>query len=114
MQLALVCALAIALFAPLHRTMGEADKWPITQGHTEDTRITADHALETKWGGRLTWKAEYKVVYLVGGREYLVWTDSGIREETDAGVRLLIPHSLPSCRVGYNPKKPENSVAECR
>ena len=30
----------------------------------------ADHVLQTKWGGELTWKAEYRVAYLVGNREY--------------------------------------------
>jgi hypothetical protein len=113
-QSAVACALVVALLALLHRSQGEAVKWPLVQGNIQDTRIVADHALETKWGGQVTWKAEYKVAYLVASREYAVWADSGIRGESEAGVRLALPQSLPSCRVQYNPKKPGESVADCR
>jgi hypothetical protein len=109
-QVALVGALVVFLFALLHRGP-EAVEWPLVQGDIQDTRIVADHAIQTKWGGELTWKAEYKIAYFVASREYAAWTDSGIRGESEAGVRLALPKSLPSCRVQYNPKRPEESVA---
>jgi len=89
-------------------------KWRLTPGSIQDTRIVADHGIETKWGGELMWKAEYRVAYSVASREYAVWADSGIRGESEAGVRLALPQSRPSCRVRYNPKKPEASIADCR
>ena len=107
------CALIVALFALLHRGP-EATKWPLVQGNIQDTRILADHAAETKWGGQLTWKAEYRVVYFAASREHALWADSGIRGESEADVRLALPQSHPSCRVKYNPKRPEESVADCR
>jgi hypothetical protein len=51
-------------------------KWSLVPGTIQDTRIIPDHGLETKWGGELTWKAEYRVDYSVRSRNYAVWTDS--------------------------------------
>ena len=89
-------------------------KWALVQGHIQETRIVPDHALQTKWGGQLTWKAEYKVSYSVAGREYAAWADSGIRADDEAGVRLLLPRSGLLCRVQYDLQKPAASVADCR
>lgn len=111
---AIAWALVVAaLFAFLHRGPREV-KWPLAQGIIQDTRIVADHALETKWGSQLVWKAEYRVTYSVAGHEYVVWADSGIRDESEAAVRLGLPKSRPSCRVQYDPKSPDLSVADCR
>lgn len=112
-QVALVGALVVALFALLHRGP-EAVKWALVQGDIQDTRIVADHAIQTKWGGELTWKAEYRIVYFAASREYALWADSGIRGENETSVRLALPQSHPTCRVQYNPKRPEESVAHCR
>jgi hypothetical protein len=112
-QLVVACALVVALFALLHR-LPQAAKWPLVQGNIQDTRILADHAIETKWGGELTWKAEYRVVYFAASREYAVWADSGIRGESEAAIRLALPQSHPACRVQYNPSRPEDSIADCR
>ena len=75
-QVALVGALVVFLFALLHRGP-EAVKWPLVQGDIQDTRIVADRAIQTKWGGEPGRKAEYKVAYFVASREYAAWTDSG-------------------------------------
>jgi hypothetical protein len=56
-QVALVGALVVFLFALLHQGP-EAVKWPLVQGDIQDTRIVADHVIQTKWVGELTWKAE--------------------------------------------------------
>jgi hypothetical protein len=109
----IACTLVVALFAFLQRGSGEVE-WPVVHGTVQDTRIVIDHADQTKWGTRITWKAEYKVTYSVGDREYVAWADSGIRDESEDGVRLALPRLLPSCRVRYNPKKPEASIAGCR
>jgi hypothetical protein len=109
--IAVVCV--AALLALLRQ--GPTDvKLSQVQGAIQDTRIVADHALQTKSGGRLTWKAEYKVVYSIAGREYAVWADSGIRGEDEDEVRMLLPKSRPSCRVRYNPQGPMESIADCR
>jgi hypothetical protein len=110
---AIAWVLVAALFAFLHRAPRKAN-WPLAQGNIQDTRIVADHALQTKWGGQLTWKAEYSVAYSVAGREYAVWADSGIRGDSEADVRLALPQSRPSCRVQYDPQRPEASAAFCR
>ena len=110
---AIAWVLVAALFAFMHRVPRQV-KWPLVPGTIQDTRIAADHGLETKWGGDLTWKAEYKVGYSVASREYTLWADSGIRGESVAGVRSALPESRPLCRVQYNPKRPEESVADCR
>jgi hypothetical protein len=89
-------------------------KWSLVLGTIQDTRIIPDHGLETKWGGELTWRAEYRVDYSVASRNYAVWADSGIRGESETGIRLALPQSRPQCRVRFNPKKPEESIADCR
>src|SRR5579864_4265212 len=104
-QFAITCAVVAVLFAVLHRVPREV-ALPLVQGTIQDTRIVADHALETKWGGQLTWKAEYKVAYSIAGREYAVWTDSGIRGADEVDVRLALPQSRLLCRVQYDPQRP--------
>jgi len=110
---AAVFALVAVLFAFSRRGQREA-KWPLAHGTIQETRIVPDHGLETKWGGQLTWKAQYWVAYSVAGRKYAVWADSGIRRESEAGVRVTLPQARPSCRVRYNHQKPEVSVADCQ
>jgi hypothetical protein len=110
---AIAWALVIGLFAFFLRRPREV-KSPFAQGTIQDTRIVVDHAAETNWGGQLTWKAEYRVAYSVAGREFTVWADSGIRRQSEADVRLALPQSRRSCRVHYNPQKPEICVADCR
>jgi hypothetical protein len=111
---AVAVAVVAALFAFLHRGGPRHQVWASTPGTIQDTRIVPDDALETKSGGQVTWKAEYRVSYSVASREYALWADSGIRDESAAGVRLALPQSRPSCQVQYNPKKPEVSIAYCR
>jgi hypothetical protein len=111
---AAACVLAVVLLALLRRNPQQDVKLPITLGVIQDTRIVADHALQTKWGGEVTWKAEYRVTYSVASREYAVWADSGIRAESEDGVRLAVARLRPSCRVRYKPEDPGLSVADCR
>jgi hypothetical protein len=112
-QVTAVCTLILALLAFLHRGPREAE-WPLVYGTIQDTRSVVDHALQTKWGGQVTWRADYEVAYAVATREYLVWADSGIRGQSEDDVRLALPRTRPTCRVRYNPQKPEVSVADCR
>jgi len=112
-QLAAVCTLILALLAFLQRGRREAER-PLVYGTIQDTRIVADHALQTKWGGQVRWRADYKIAYAVATREYFVWADSGIRGQSEGDVRLALPRTRPTCRVRYNPQKPEVSVADCR
>lgn len=113
-QFVAALALIVGVAALLRQASQEVPTRPIVNGSVQDTRIVPDHALETSWGGEPTWKAEYKVAYLVANREYAIWADSGIRGESEAEVRLALPKSLPACRVRYNSKRPEASVAGCR
>jgi hypothetical protein len=104
-----LCALVVALLSFLHRR-SENVRWPLVKGVIQETRAIADHGLETKWGSELTWKAEYRVEYVVASRKYDVWVDSGIRGESEDSVRLSLPHSRRDCKVRYNPKNPSASV----
>lgn len=104
--------LVVLLLIMLRRSANET-QWTTAQGTIQDTRIVPDHALQTKWGSELTWRAEYRVAYLVGGREYAVWADSNIRGENKLFVQLRLPQSLPTCSVRYNPERPETAVAHC-
>src|SRR4029077_14731760 len=98
---AAVFVLMAALLAFLQRRP-RSEEWPRVHGTIQDTRIVADHALQTYWGGQVIWRAEYKVAYSVATREYSVLADSGVRGQSEADVRLALP------------QKPEVSVADCR
>ena len=106
-------AVALVAFAVLHRKPPE-ERWLDVQGTVQDTRIVADHALQTKSGGQITWKAEYRVLYSVGGHDYTVWADSGTRDESEDGVRLALQRSPASCPVQYRPRSPGVAIADCR
>ena len=110
--LATICALAVLLVVLEHGNMNGAEQ-VTAQGTIQDTRVVPYNALETKWGTQLTWIAEYRVVYSVGGCEYSVWADSGIRGESKPDVQSQLPQSRPTCRVRYNLKEPESAVAHC-
>ena len=105
--------LVIALSATLKR-LTRPPRWQRAAGTIQDTRIIADHGTETGWGGQLMWKAEYRVSYTVVGREYAVWADSGVRGDSEADLRLALPRLRPQCQVKYNPRRPEESLANCR
>lgn len=111
-SVALVWSLVVGMIAFLRRDSRES-KSGLVEGTIQDTRIVADHALQMKWGGQITWRADYRIGYTVRTREYSVWIDSGIRGENEADVRLSLPRPLPTCRVRYSRQKPEESVAEC-
>ncbi len=104
---------ALAIIAAMFFRASES-KQLVVPGVIQGTRIVADHGWETKWGSQLNWRAEYKVAYAVAGREYTVWGDSGIRDESAAAVRLALPQVRPPCRVRYDPAQPEVAVADCR
>ena len=106
-------ALVVAVLALLLRSPRD-EKWSLAQGSVRDMKVVPDHALETKSGGQATWRAEYKVGYIVGSREFAVWADSGIRGESEAAVRLALSQTAPSCRVRYNLQQPTVSIAYCR
>jgi hypothetical protein len=108
-----VVVFIIALFALLSVDLNGRNR-QFVSGTIEHTRIVADHVSETKWGSRLTWKAEYKVAYTVASHEYSVWTDSGIRSESEEGVHPLLPSGHASCRVQYDAGRPEAATADCR
>jgi hypothetical protein len=113
-QFVAAIALLAALAALLRYGTNNPTTWTLVEGKLQDTRVVPDHAREAPGGGELTWKAEYKVSYLVADHEYSVWTDSGIRGESEAAVRLSLPKSRLTCRVRYNSSKPEKSIADCR
>jgi hypothetical protein len=109
----IVCAFAVALFAFMRRRSQDVE-WPEVEGVVQETRIVVDHGLETKWGSELTWKAEYRGEYLVASRKHDTWVDSGIRGESQDGVRLALPHSRLNCSVRYDPENPAASRVDCR
>ena len=113
-QFVAVCIVILALIGFLEDRSSREAKWPLVHGTIQDTRIVADHALQTGWGGQVTWRAEYKVIYAAATHEYSLWADSGIRGQSEADVRLALPKVYVACQVRYNPQKPEVSVSDCR
>lgn len=107
-------ALAVALYGILRWVDEHATpRWVSVQGSLEGTRIVSE-----PWSGiagrSLLWRAEYKVVYSVAGRKYVIWSDSGIKGESEDEIRLTLSARHSSCRVQYDPSKPESSAAVCQ
>lgn len=119
-----VIAVAVALCAALiffvARHGEQVAKWPQVSGTIRETRVVVDHWVPAtlKSLPQPVWRADYKVTYNVGGREYASWTYSGIRNETkefaEARVREALNSPGFSCRVKYNPVRPEVSVVVCQ
>ena len=109
----IACVLTAALFALSHRHSNYVGKSRVL-GMVQNIRIVPDHAVETKWGSQLTWRADYRVGYSVGSREYAVWTDSGVRGDSEADVQLTSSRSPRSCWVRYNINEPAISAVDCR
>ncbi len=114
MQLAVAIAILAAIAAFLRHGKENRETWETVRGTFQNTRIVPDHARETAWGSEPTWRAEYNVSYLVADHEYAVWTDSGVRGESETAVRLALPKSNLTCVVKYNSEKPEPALADCR
>ena len=112
-QFFLIAFLITALFALDHYRASQP-KPILVRGTIQDTRIVADHAVETKWGSQLTWRAEYKVAYSVANREYAMWADSGARGESKADVQLALAQAHRTCWVRYHSDEPAVSVVDCR
>jgi len=79
----------------------------------QNTKIIADHVVETKWGNEQTWKAEYVIGYMVDDHHYNRRVDSGVRGEDPEAVRLVLATRRPSCTVRYNPRLPAESLTNC-
>ena len=107
-----VCVLAVSLIA-LSRDGKDDGPWMTVEGNIQDTRIVPSHSFETKWGARVIWVAEYKVVYLAAEHEYSVWTNSAVRGENKLDVQLRLPQPHPKCSVRYSLKEPASAVASC-
>ena len=114
MRVAVVLIFILVMLAFLRRRRSHFEVPDVeTSGRVEDARVVVDHAFETKGGSEVRWRAEYLVKYRADP-DHSVWTDSGIRSDSEAGARLALPKSLPSCRVRYNLFKPELAVANCK
>jgi len=87
-------------------------RWLSVHGSVAGRRIVSEPSSGIA-GQSLLWKGEYKVAYSVTGREYTVWSDSGIKGESEDEIRLALAGRHPSCHVQYDPSKPESSVADC-
>jgi hypothetical protein len=108
----LSACVAVALAFISCRSSDET-QYVVTSGTVADVRVVPDHVVERGAGTEVVWRAEYRVVYFVGDREYSVWDDSGLRGESKAVVQSAVPQSLPSCRVKYESGKPQNALAAC-
>lgn len=107
-------AAVFGLFLLQRARSNEKNHWVTAEGIVRGTQVVPDHALETKWGSEVSWKAQYRVLYIANGREFTVWVDSGIQRGSKAEVELAIPKSYPTCSVDYKPSSPEASFAKCR
>ena len=116
----IACALALLLALGAIRHGRREAEWPRVQGSVQETRTVIDYwvpaSLQVE--PQPVWKAEYKVAYFAGRREYASWFDCGIRGETKEFVAARAKQALTSpgfsCAVKYNPARPEVSVADCR
>jgi hypothetical protein len=111
--LVLVTALYIAsnVLHPLH------DLDHLTaEGKVSDTRIVVDHIWDTRYGGRIYYRIEYRiealVSYEIDGRSYSRWLTGSETTTERALLASKLASSPKSCQVYWLPDRPEN--ARCR
>jgi hypothetical protein len=119
MTLGFKCAAKFALSLGLTVVIAGCDRndsqanWRTTEGRVEKTVIRADHGLETKWGSEVVWQAEFEVLYIVDGQQFITHADSGVRGQSGDEVRLVLLQKHPRCTVSYHPGAPELATAKC-
>jgi hypothetical protein len=59
------------------------------------------------------YRGEYQLRYVVGGREYYVWANSGWSDVDKQFVEAKVNSLAGSCdfRVRYNPSRPSEAIA---
>jgi hypothetical protein len=108
-----VVATVIVLLVVLLSRHDDGD-WLVVAGTVGRVEVVPDHVTEGFGrGGRVTWRAEYPVTYIINGREYKSRVDSGIRRESKDEVERALPKTIPTCHVRYKPESPEVSIADC-
>lgn len=102
---------ALALGTYLVR-VGSTNSWPVTDCTVDGSRVVPVDVADS-FRAIVMYKGEYHLRYVVDGREYYVWANSGWSDPDERFVRAKVESRVARCdfRVQYNPDRPSESTA---
>ncbi len=95
---------------------GSTSSWPeaecsVVGSHIRRTEIRLAYNTPVPW-----YEGDYRLRYVVNGREYLTYAFSGYADKDATLVREKLDHLPVECdfTVRYNPKDPSEAVAQAK
>lgn len=84
------------------------ESWPITKADIVATRIEVKYVRQSKMKpAKIIYGSDYQLKYLVAGKEYFLWLDSGMRaRDRESAERITQQLAEKKCQVKYNPENP--------
>ena len=91
---------------------GNTDSWPVTSCTVAGTRVTRADVADSFRTIPMYW-GEYRLRYVVSGREYYIWAKSGWADVNRQFIQDKVDSRVDHCDflIRYNPTRPSDAVA---
>jgi hypothetical protein len=91
--------------------VGNTDSWPEVGCSLAGSRVVRANVADS-FRAIVMYRGEYQLRYLVGGREYYVWANSGWLDVDKQFVETKVDSLAGNCdfRVRYNPRRPSEAI----
>jgi hypothetical protein len=108
--IAAVLTISIVAVYYLNKRGQIPESWPVTQADIVETRTGPKYVQQTRAAARIMYGSDYRLKYLIDGKEYFLWIDSGIRaRDRELAGRITQQIAKKKCQVKYNPEKPSEA-----
>lgn len=92
---------------------GNTHSWPKAQCKVVGSRVVRSDFVRLSRSAVISYRGQFHLQYVVGGRDYYVWADSGWSGKDKKFVEDMIGNLPEQCLyyVQYNPHNPAKSFA---
>ena len=92
--------------------IGNTDSWPETDCTVAGARVVRSDVADSA-RAIVMYRGEYRLHYVVGGRDYYIWANSGWSDVDRQFVQDKVDPRTDRCdfRVRYNPTRPSDAIA---